>query len=132
MELSKNNQKVVNLLRDKQLTYLIKPFKKMIELDQLGKIKIHKMTWKSIMSEVYNEYLTRADLEILIISLSLFSTLEFSLATSNLSLSTSLLLALSRFFRALDVFLRFFSSSLSIVIEFDCSTSIKLFLVDCS
>jgi predicted DNA binding CopG/RHH family protein len=68
MKLSKNNQKVIDSLRDKQLTYLIKPFKKMVELDKLGKIKIHKMTWKVIMREVYNKYLTRSELEKVIIS----------------------------------------------------------------
>ena len=68
MVLSKNNQKIVDTLRDKQLTYLVKPFQKMIELDKLGKIKVHKMTWKVIMREVYDKYLTRADLEKLIIS----------------------------------------------------------------
>ena len=68
MKLSKNNQKVIDTLRDKQLTYLIKPFKQMVEWDKLGKIRVHKMTWKVIMREVYNKYLTRADLENLIIS----------------------------------------------------------------
>jgi len=68
MVLSKNNQKIVDTLRDKQLTYLIKPFEKMVEFDKLGKIRVHKMTWKVIMREVYDKYLTRADLENLIIS----------------------------------------------------------------
>ena len=40
----------------------------MVELDKLGKIRVHKMTWKVIMREVYDKYLTRADLENLIIS----------------------------------------------------------------
>ena len=68
MKLSKNNQKIVDTLRDKQLNYLVKPFLKMVELDNLGKIRVHKMTWKVIMREVYNKYLIRADLENLIIS----------------------------------------------------------------
>jgi len=68
MKLSKNNQEVIDVLRDKQLIYLIRPFLQMVELDKLGKIKIHKMTWKVIMREVHDEYLTRADLENLIIS----------------------------------------------------------------
>jgi len=68
MKFSKNNQKVVDALRDKQLTYLIKPFSKMVELDKLGKIRVHKTTWKVIMREVCDEYLTRADLDNLIIS----------------------------------------------------------------
>jgi len=68
MKLSKNNQKVVDTLREKQLTYLVKPFLQMVELDKLGKIRIHKMTWKVIMREVHDKYLTRADLENLIIS----------------------------------------------------------------
>jgi len=68
MKLSKNNQKVVDTLRDKQLTYLVRPFKEMVELDKLGKIKIHKMTWKVIMREVYDKYATRQDLEKFFIS----------------------------------------------------------------
>ena len=68
MKLSKNNQKIVDTLRDKQLNYLVKPFLNMVELDKLGKIRVHKMTWKVIMREVYDKYLTRADLENLIIS----------------------------------------------------------------
>lgn len=68
MVLSENNKKVIYSLRGKQLTYLIRPFLLMVELDKLGEIKIHKMTWKVIMREVYDEHLTRADLENLIIS----------------------------------------------------------------
>lgn len=68
MKLSKNNMVVIDALRAKQLTYLIQPFKNMVELDKRGAIRIHKMSWKVIMRDVYNEYQTRADLEKLIIS----------------------------------------------------------------
>jgi hypothetical protein len=68
MKLTKNNQKIVDTLRDKQLHYLIKPFLLMVELDKIGKIKVHKMTWKVIMREVYDKYLVRSDLENFIIS----------------------------------------------------------------
>ena len=67
MKLSKNNLKIIDTLRDKQLNYLIKPFTQMVELDKLGKIKIHKMTWKVIMREIYSD-LSKADLENMIIS----------------------------------------------------------------
>ena len=40
----------------------------MVELDKLGKIRVHKMIWKVIMRKVYDKYLTRADLENFIIS----------------------------------------------------------------
>lgn len=66
MQLSKNNQTVVDALRDKQLNYLVKPFKQLVELDKLEKIKVHKMTWKSILNEAYNG--SRLDLENTIIS----------------------------------------------------------------
>lgn len=51
--LSKNNQYVIDVLREKQLHYLINPFKQMIEFDRLDKIKVHKMTWKAILNQVY-------------------------------------------------------------------------------
>jgi len=63
MKLSKGNQKVVDVLRTKQLTYLIKPFREMVELSKLGKIKIHKMTWKVIMRDINNEHIARSELE---------------------------------------------------------------------
>lgn len=67
MKLSKNNQKIVDTLRDKKLIYLIKPFHKMIELENLKEIQIHKMTWKVIMREIYNEENTKLDIEKLMI-----------------------------------------------------------------
>lgn len=51
-----------------QLNHLVNPFMFMVELDKLGKIKIHSGTWKVIMRQVHDEYLTRQDLENLIIS----------------------------------------------------------------
>jgi len=68
MKLSKNNQKIVDILREKQLTHLIKPFVRMVELDKLGKIKVHKMTWKVIMRDFHDKHATRADLENVIVS----------------------------------------------------------------
>lgn len=68
MKLSKNNQTVVNRLRKENLTYLIIPFLKMVELDRLGKIRVHKMSWKVIMREVYDEGLERFEIENMIIS----------------------------------------------------------------
>lgn len=53
---------IVDRLRDRQLTFLIKPFKQMVEQDKSGEIKIHKMTWKIILREFYNEHATRNDL----------------------------------------------------------------------
>lgn len=64
--LSKNNQFVVDVLREKQLHYLINPFKQMVEFDKLGKIKIHKMTWKAILNQIYTG--DRASIENEIIS----------------------------------------------------------------
>jgi hypothetical protein len=66
MELSKNNNKIVTVLKDKKLNYLVKPFLEMVELDKLKKIKIHKMTWSVIMREFYNEENTKSDIEIFI------------------------------------------------------------------
>ncbi len=51
---SKNNDKVIEVLRLLQLTYLIKPFEDMVSLEQNKKITIHKMTWKVIMREIHN------------------------------------------------------------------------------
>ena len=68
MKLSKNNQKIVDTLKEKKLIYLIKPFEKMIELEKLKKILIHKMTWKVIMREIYDQDNTKADIEKMMIS----------------------------------------------------------------
>jgi len=68
MKLSKNNQKIIDTLRDKKLVRLIKPFLKMIELEKLKEIVIHKMTWKVIMREIYNEHNTKSDIEKMMIS----------------------------------------------------------------
>lgn len=45
---------IIELLRDKNLTYLIDPFRRMVELNKLNKINIHLMTWKVIMRYVHN------------------------------------------------------------------------------
>jgi len=66
MKLSKNNNKIVTVLKDKKLNYLVKPFLEMVELDKLKKIKIHKMTWSVILREFYDEENTKADIEKLI------------------------------------------------------------------
>lgn len=50
---NKNNDKVIEVLRILQLTYLIKPFEKMISLEQNKKITIHKMSWKVIMRDIH-------------------------------------------------------------------------------
>ena len=68
MKLSKNNQIVVDRLRKENLTYLIIPFNRMVELDKLGKIRVHKMTWKVIMREVYDTDMSRSEIENMIIS----------------------------------------------------------------
>jgi len=64
MKLSRNNEKIVSVLKEKKLNYLVKPFLEMVELNSLKKIKIHKMTWSVIMREFYNEENTKADIEI--------------------------------------------------------------------
>lgn len=64
MKLSKNNEKIVSVLKEKKLNYLVKPFLEMVELNSLKKIRIHKMTWSVIMREFYNEENTKADIEI--------------------------------------------------------------------
>jgi len=63
-KLSKNNQKVIDVLREKKLNYLIVPFKKMIELENAGEINIHKMSWKKIMQTVYQGYKSVIEKEI--------------------------------------------------------------------
>jgi len=63
MKLSKNNQKIISVLEDKKLNYLIKPFLEMVELSRLKKIKIHKMTWSAIMREFHNKENTKSDIE---------------------------------------------------------------------
>ena len=68
MVLGKNNLKVIEVLRDKNLSHLVEPFKKMVELDKLGNIKIHKMTWKVIMRDIYNPMSKRLDIENMIVS----------------------------------------------------------------
>ena len=62
--LSENNKKVIDVLRDKNLIYLIRPFKKMIELEKSGEIKIHKMSWKKIMQTVHQGHKTLIEKEI--------------------------------------------------------------------
>lgn len=61
---NKNNDKVIEVLRILQLTYLIKPFEKMISLEQNKKITIHKMSWKVIMRDIHDyEHLGRKHIE---------------------------------------------------------------------
>lgn len=50
---NKNNDKVIEVLRTLQLTYLINPFNTLVSLEQNQKIKIHKMTWKVIMRDIH-------------------------------------------------------------------------------
>jgi len=61
MFLNSRNRIVLDTLKEKQLHYLVKPFIQLIELDQMKKIKIHKMTWKIIMQVIHNG--SRADIE---------------------------------------------------------------------
>ena len=68
MKLSKNNEKVISALKARKLTYLIKPFKRMVELDQLDIITVHKMTWKVIMRETHSNNISVRDFEQLMLS----------------------------------------------------------------
>ena len=67
IKLSNNNQKIIDTLKKHKLTYLVTPFKKMVELDKLKEIKIHRMEWKHILREIYNEKNTKFELEKLLI-----------------------------------------------------------------
>ena len=54
MFLNSNNRKIIETLRDKNLNFLVKPFKDLIQLEQDHKIKIHKMSWKVIMRNIHS------------------------------------------------------------------------------
>ena len=62
MKLSKNDQTVISVLRNRHLTHLIKPYLQLLELKKNGKITIHKLTFKSIMKVVYSD-IPRKDVE---------------------------------------------------------------------
>ena len=68
MILNKNSLEVIEVLRSNNLNHLVEPFVKMVELDKLGKIKIHNMTWKVIMRDIYDPMSSRQDIEMMIVS----------------------------------------------------------------
>jgi len=88
MKLSNNDKMIIEVLRNNNLHYLIRPFKQMIELNKLGHIKIHRMTWKVIMRVFHDDRSTKKALEnCLVTNFAVFGILPVRRKTSDRRLS---------------------------------------------